>query len=87
MHDSAYLSGMPKETVHNTKDSLVGQLIKHPRLGIGLVTEYTIYASNGGAPNRRTYTIMWGDELGTIEMETSIIDEARIIDDLLHFPN
>ena len=86
MHLSAYLMGMPKETIHNTRDTLIGRLIDHPRLGIGLITDYTVYASNGGYPTRRTYTVMWEPALGTIEMETSTIDEARLLDDLVHFP-
>lgn len=77
---------MPKETIHNTRDTLVGRLIDHPRMGIGLITDYTVYPSNGGYPTRRTYTVMWGSELGAIEMEMSVIDEARILEDLLHFP-
>jgi hypothetical protein len=77
---------MPKETVYNTKSALVGQLINHPKLGVGLVTDYRIYPSTAGQPTRQTYTVMWEPELGTIEMETSVIDESRIIDINMHFP-
>ena len=82
----AYLIDMPKETIHNTRDTLVGRLVEHPQMGIGLITDYTVYPSNGGYPTRRTYTVMWGAELGAIEMETSVIDECRVFDSPLHFP-
>ena len=78
---------MPRETIHNTKDSLVGRLIEHPRMGVGLVTGYTVYPSNGGDPSRRTYTVLWSAELGAIEIECSMIDEAHVLDgDLTQFP-
>ena len=56
-------------------------------MGIGLITDYTVYTSTGGHPTRRTYTVMWGAELGEVEMETSIIDECRVFDGPLHFPD
>ena len=78
---------MPRETIHNTKDALVGRLIEHPRMGVGLITGYTVYPSNGGDPSRRTYTVLWSAELGAIEIECSMIDEAHVIDgDLPQFP-
>ena len=78
---------MPKETIHNTRESLVGRIIEHPQMGIGLITDYTVYPSNGGYPTRRTYTVMGGAELGAIEIECSMIDEAHVIDgDLPQFP-
>lgn len=80
------LSLMPRETVHNTKDALVGRLIEHPQMGIGLVTSYTVYPSNGGYPSRQTYTVMWGGDLGAIEMERSVIDDSRVVGDAVHFP-
>ena len=55
-------------------------------MGIGLVTNYTVYPSNGGYPSRQTYTVMWGGDLGAIEMERSVIDDSRVVGDAVHFP-
>ena len=71
---------MPKETVYNTWSEMIGRLIEHPQLGVGLVTDYAVYPSSGGSPSRRTYTILWDPELGAIECESSILNEVRVLD-------
>lgn len=82
------LNPMPRETVYNTWDAKVGSLIDHPDLGIGLITAHRVYPGSEGYPSRRTFTILWDLELGAIECESSILDEARVVvEGGVHFPS